>query len=102
MAINGLKKGDRKTAEERSKLSINPDSFISGANNRVKSSNKRERIYKNATFSLNQECIDNINDLTYVPRNFKISRSGVVKAAIDLLINQPNEIKLDFLEKYKD
>lgn len=104
MAIKGLQKGARKKAEQKAKEAIDPQEFIEGANKRTNKTvgNGRQRVYKTATFSLNQECDQDINNLTYIPRDFKISRSGVIKAAIDFLKNQPLEKKLECLRKYRD
>ena len=95
MAINGLKKGDRQKAEQKAQQ------FIKGVNERT-TTKSREKVYKPVTFSLNESCDQDINDLTYIPRDFKISRSGVIKAAIDLLKSQKLEDKIQWLRKYKD
>ena len=98
--IKGLGKGDRESAEARAEQAINPKAqeaaaqdFISVSQKRIKSSvnNERTRVYERFMFSLTKSVSDDIDNISYMPKGFRVNRSDVVKAAIELLKSQPEE-----------
>lgn len=48
----------------------------------------RERVYKRITFSLSEDVDQEIDRLSLVPRDFRASRSDVIRAAVALLAAQ--------------
>lgn len=80
--ISGLKKGQRPDIEEQAKA------FIDGVNYRTKKVSANEKSvkkYKRYTFSLTEEVSKSIDEITFLPNDFKVNRSEVVKAGISLL-----------------
>jgi len=77
MSLKGLGK------EERHVQEIKAEDFIKGASKRVASLKiGKERTYERCMFSLTHEVSKEIDRLSLVPRDFRASRSDVVKAAI--------------------
>lgn len=77
MSLKGLGKDDRHIKE------IKADDFIKGANKRVAALKiGKERTFERCMFSLTNEVSREIDRLSLVPRDFRASRSDVVKAAI--------------------
>ena len=108
--IKGLSKGDRLTAEERAEKAIKPEvkdekalEFIKGVNKRIKPGvgKARERKYERCMFSLTKSVSVDIDKISYMPKDFRVNRSEVVKAAIDLLKNQSKEEIIKQLMKVK-
>ena len=81
--LKGLKKGERLEVEAQA------ENFIVGA---------QERVY---TFSLNPSVSQAIDDISLIPRSFKINRSEVVKAAVEYLKNLPEEQLIEILQKIR-
>ena len=108
--IKGLGKGDRQNAEARAKQAIDPEAqedaaedFIGGSAKRVKSSgrNERPRVYERCMFSLTKAVSEDIDHISYMPRDFRVNRSDVVNAAIDFLKSHPAEEVIKQLMKVK-
>ncbi len=108
--IKGLNKRDRKDATEKARQTINPkveeekaQEFIKGVQKRIdtRSNEKRKKLYERHTFSLTKEVSTSIDEISYMPKDFRASRSDVVKAAIDLLKSQPKEDIISQLMKVK-
>lgn len=81
--IKGLKKGDRPDVEK------DAENFIKGASKRSANTEsqkqRKKQVYQRYTFSLTKEVSDDIDKLTLAPRDFRINRSQVVKAGIEVL-----------------
>jgi hypothetical protein len=93
MSLKGLGKADREPRD------IQADDFIKGANQRVTALKpKRQKTYAPCIFSLTAEVSKEIDRLALTPRNFRASRSDVVKAAVALFASLPEE---DQIEKLK-
>jgi len=95
--IKGLKKGDRPKVEAEA------EKFISGAKKRVEKTGtvKRERVYERYSFSLTPDVSKDIDDLSYLPSDFRSSRSDVVKAGISLLKSMDKKDAINELKKVK-
>lgn len=95
--IKGLKKGDRPNIEAEA------EEFITGAGKRVKETGttKRERVYERYTFSLTPDVSKDIDDMSYLPTNFRSSRSEVLKAAVLLLKSMDAKEIVEQLRKVK-
>lgn len=68
------------------------DDFISGARVDGKSTKQampKEKGYKRITFSLSEEVDKEVDRLSLIPRDFRASRSDVIRAAIALLGSVP-------------
>lgn len=52
-------------------------------------------------FSLTKSVSDDIDNISYMPKGFRVNRSDVVKAAIELLKSQPEEEVIKQLMKVK-
>ncbi len=62
------------------------EDFISGAEKRANRYRRRKKkAHKPCIFSLTQEINDDINKLVLAPKDFKASRSDVIKAGIEVL-----------------
>ncbi len=98
--IKGLKKGERPDIEKEAA------SFIKGATERVAQhtppKNTRQKKFERYTFSLTPEVSKDIDTLALVPREFKVNRSEVVKAGIELLKSLPDDELVKALRKVKD
>ena len=85
--IKGLKKGDRPEVEK------DAEDFIKGASKRSANTEsqkqRKKQAYQRYTFSLTKEVSDDIDNLTFIPRAFRVNRSQVVKAGIEVLKNLP-------------
>ena len=96
--LKGLKKGARPEIEKQA------ENFIKGANDRVtvhSSKEESKQTYKRLTFSLTENVSNDIDKLSLTPRDFKVSRSDVVKAGIALLKSLPEEEQVATLRNAK-
>ena len=97
--LKGLNKSDR-TAQD-----INVDQFIRGAQERVVGLTqkivKNEKTFQRYTFSLTSEVSVKIDQISLIPRHFRSSRSDVIKAAVELLIELPENEIIAALDKVK-
>lgn len=78
--LTGLKKKIESTEED-----IKLDEFISGANKRVKSLEISEKKFIRCTFSLNEDVSKLIDELVVKGQNARISRSSIIRAAVENL-----------------
>lgn len=79
MSLKGLGKKTQADGE-------GADDFIKSAKVADKASTQTKAVkFERKTFSLNAEVDAQIDQLSYLPRDFKVSRSDVVKAAVGLL-----------------
>lgn len=68
------------------------DDFINGARvdgKNAKPTAAKEKVYKRITFSLSEEIDKEVDRLSLVPRDFRASRSDVIRAAVALLGSLP-------------
>lgn len=89
MSIGSLKKDARSKAASKE-----ADDFIAGAKvdgSKAEKPSKRERIYKRVTFSLSDDIDQEIDRLSLIPREFRASRSDVIRAAVAMLASQSDE-----------
>lgn len=93
--IKGLKKGDRPKVETEA------EAFISGAKKRTEKVGKprRERVFERYSFSLTPDVSKEIDEISYLPTDFRASRSDVVKAAISLLKNMDKKEAIEQLKR---
>ncbi len=99
MGLKGLKKSDRPNVEK------DADEFIKGANERTAQisakKNKKEKTFVRYTFSLNPEVSEAIDSLVLIPRDFRVNRSEVIKAAINMLSSLSEEEIIKILMQVK-
>ncbi|MFQ5561327.1 MAG: hypothetical protein ACE5FU_12205 [Nitrospinota bacterium] len=95
--IKGLKKGDRP------KVEMEAEEFISGAQKRTEKVGKpkREKVFERYNFSLTSDISKDIDEISYLPSDFRVNRSDVLKAAILLLKSQSKEEIIEQLRKIK-
>lgn len=94
MSLKGLGK------EERHVQEIKAEDFIKGASKRVASLKvSKERTFERCMFSLTHEVSKEIDRLSLVPRDFRASRSDVVKAAIAAFAALPETEQLKQLKQ---
>jgi hypothetical protein len=97
--IKGLKKGERPSIEKEAK------NFIKGATERVAGhspqKNIRPKKYERYTFSLTPEISKDIDNLSLVPMEFKVNRSEVLKAGVELLKSLPDNELVKALRNVK-
>jgi len=95
--IKGLKKGDRPKVEQEA------EEFISGVKKRIEKTGatRRERVYERYTFSLTPDISKDIDEISYLPSDFRVNRSDVIKAAILLLKNKDKKIIIEQLRFVK-
>ncbi|HHQ4590646.1 TPA: hypothetical protein ACSP19_004114, partial [Aeromonas veronii] len=60
---------------------------------------KSNAVFKRCNFSLTQEVSDDIDELSMLPRTFKINRSEVVKAGIEALKMMPEAELIIFMKR---
>ena len=92
MALKGLSKGDRPRREQEATKDLPRDeaterkaqAFIDSAAGQGKRPT-RTRVYERYTFSLTPAVSADIDRLSLVTREFRVSRSEVVKAGIEAL-----------------
>lgn len=94
--LNGLKK---KTESEVQDDLVN--SFISGADKRVKELEPRERKFIRYTFSLTEEVSELIDEMIVRSSNARINRSSIVKVALRALAEKNNEELRNEIVKHK-
>ncbi|NYZ69465.1 hypothetical protein H0A36_25955 [Endozoicomonas sp. SM1973] len=66
-----------------------------------KNGNGRAKKHKSYMFSLTKPVSDDIDKISLKPRDFKVSRSEVVKAGIEALKALPKEQLLEILKEVK-
>lgn len=92
MGVADMKKGARElTPKVERATSKEADQFVSGAKVDGAATTRaaaREKVYKRITFSLTEEIDQQIDRLSLVPRDFRASRSDVIRAAVALLAGQ--------------
>ena len=97
--IKRLKKGDRPGIEKKA------EDFIRGASRRSENKEhhqlKKQQVYRRYTFSLTKEVSDDIDELLLVPRDFRVNRSQVVKAGIEILKSLPEAKLVKILKQVK-
>lgn len=88
MGVSGLKKHSINQTAQSSAA----DDFISGARvdgqNYATTKTPLAKVYKRITFSLTDELDVEIDRLSLVTREFRASRSDVIRAAVALLASQ--------------
>ncbi|MDH2528290.1 hypothetical protein QDR63_18705 [Acinetobacter baumannii] len=94
--LNGLKK---KSESEKEDDLVN--SFISGAEKRIKDLETRERKFIRYTFSLTEEISDLIDEMIVRSSNARMNRSNIVKIALKALAEKSNEEIREEIQKYK-
>lgn len=83
--LKGLKKAERVDEKQ-----VDIEEFIGGAQKRIdalKVSKRKPKTFERYSFSLTKEVSDQIDKLV-VGRGFRVSRSDVVKAAVEHLTRQ--------------
>ncbi len=107
VGISGLKKGDRPEREQEAIKGLAQDeeterkaqAFIKPS---VDASKPRKvRGYERYTFSLTPEVSADIDELTLASREFRVSRSEVVKAGVEALKGLSREQLVEVLRKVK-
>ncbi len=94
----GLKGLTKKTIIEPQ--AENADTFIKGA--KVSHGKQTSHVtFQRKNFSLTETVSDEIDRLSLIPREFRSSRSDVVKAAVELLSTQPDSVIVEMLKKAK-
>ena len=103
--IRGLKKGDRPEREREAVKELAQDeeterkaqAFIKPS----VSKSRKVRVYERYTFSLTPEVSADIDELTLASREFRVSRSEVVKAGVEALKGLSREQLAKVLRKVK-
>lgn len=84
VGIKGLKKGDRPKVERQA------EKFIAGAASKKTTPRRGQGPrFQRYTFSLTADVSAEIDKLSLVPREFRTSRSDVVKAGVEALKRLP-------------
>ncbi len=94
MSLKGLNKNDRQSEQAA-------EDFIRGAKERVSALTPSTKTFERVTFSLNADVSREIDRLSLVPREFRASRSDVVKAAIAVFSTLPEDQQINELTKVK-
>ncbi len=105
--IKGLKKGDRPEREREAVGGLAQDeeterkaqAFIKSSVGASKP--HKVRVYERYTFSLTPEVSADIDELTLASREFRVSRSEVVKAGVEALKELSREQLAKVLRKVK-
>ena len=93
--LNGLNKKSLPTEND-----LKVDAFISGADKRVKSLEPSNKKFMRCTFSINEDVSKLIDELVVRGQNARISRSSILRVAIENLATySPDELK-EILNKY--
>lgn len=96
MSLKGLGK------DERHGQDIKAEDFIKGATKRVAALKVgKERTFERYTFSLTPEISHEIDRLSLVPRDFRATRSDVLKAAIAAFAALPESEQIKQLMQVK-
>ncbi|MBP2701008.1 hypothetical protein [Photobacterium lucens] len=94
-----VKKRERVTEQQKI------DAFARGAEIKIvtkETTSKREKKFKRVTFSLTEHEDKLIDELSLQVRSFRCNRSQVVKAALALLAEQDEKMRITLLEKQKE
>ncbi len=96
MSLKGLGKDERHVQE------VKADDFIKGASKRVASLKVgKERTFERYTFSLTPDVSNEIDRISLIPRDFRASRSDVIKAAISAFSALPLEEQIKSLRQVR-
>ena len=76
--------------------------FAAGADAIAAPIQESKAVFKRTTFSLTENLNKKIDELVFMPRTFRSSRSEVVKAAVLSLAELSEEEIVDILKRYKD
>ncbi|MHA3050573.1 hypothetical protein [Acinetobacter sp. ANC 4639] len=85
--LSGLKKKTEELLQQDQLV----DSFISGAEKRVKNLEVSQKRFVRCTFSLNEELNQLIDDLIVKSNNARVNRSSIVRMALESLAEQTPE-----------
>lgn len=97
MSLKGLGKADRESTAK----DIQAEQFIKGARQRVTALTPSNAKFERCMFSLTAEVSAEIERLSLVPREFRASRSDVVKAAIAAFTELPEAEQIKRLMQVK-
>ena len=92
--LSGLKKKTEPTEED-----LKLDAFISGAEKRVKSLEPSNKKFMRKTFSINEDIDQLIDELVVRAQNARISRSSILRIAIESLSECSSEELKEILRK---
>lgn len=92
--LAGLKKKTESTEVDEAL-----NSFISGAEQRVKALESSEKKYVRCTFYFNEDVSKLIDELVVKGQNARISRSSIVRSAIENLAEYSSEELREILKK---
>lgn len=96
--LGGLKKKTDELSEQDQLV----ESFISGAEKRVKELEVSQKKFVRCTFSLNEELSQLIDDLIVKSNNARVNRSSIVRMALESLAEQnPEEFQALINKNYK-
>lgn len=95
MSLKGLGKDERHVQE------IKAEDFIKGAKQRIAVLTQSNAKFERCMFSLTAEVSAEIERLSLVPREFRASRSDVVKAAIAAFTELPEAEQIKWLIQVK-
>lgn len=95
--LGGLTKTDRELVEK----DLQAADFIKGATRRVAALTPSQATYKRVMFSLTEQDSAEIERLSLVPRDFRATRSDVVKAAVAAFSSLPEAEQLRLLKQVK-
>ena len=76
--------------------------FAAGADAIAAPIQESKAVFKRTTFSLTENLNKKIDELVFMPRTFRSSRSEVVKAAVLSLAELSEEEIVEILKRYKD
>lgn len=99
----GLGKGLNR--ENQTAVEAKADNFIKGASEKADNLKQTKKIkgrsYKTYTFSLTEAVSTDIDNLSFIPKDFRASRSDIVKAGIQTLKRLPEEQLIELLKELK-
>ena len=99
----GLGKGLKR--EDQTVIEAKAENFIKGASERaddLKQAKKTKgRSYKTYTFSLTEAVSMDIDKLSFMPKDFRASRSDIVKAGIETLKRLPEDQLIELIKEIK-
>src|SRR5690606_24796685 len=98
LIMGGLKGLTKKVITE---THADADTSIKGAKVSHNSKQASQVTFQRKNFSLTEAVSDEIDRISLIPRSFRSSRSDVVKAAIELLSKQPDDVINELLKNAK-
>ncbi len=93
--LSGLKKKTEEISEQDQLV----ESFISGAEKRVKDLEVSQKKFVRCTFSLNEELSQLIDDLIVKSNNARVNRSSIVRIALESLAEHTPEQFQELINK---